>query len=141
MTWIWNTVGFFLSYMTIVWFLNYFSLIVIRSINLVTESVITLKPKEHHYERSRLLFDIRIPTINLYIDSEQISDILDFIKFQNYTTIYGIKIIKLYFQHLYYFRKRSMSWISWSIIARIIWHWRIHTRTETTHSSNLLLIK
>ncbi len=95
--------------MTIVWFLNYFSLIVIRSINLVTESLITLKPKEHHYERSRLLFDIRIPTINFYIDSEQISDILDFIKFQNYTTIYGIKIIKLYFQHLYYFRKRSMS--------------------------------
>jgi hypothetical protein len=34
-------------------------------------------------------FNIQIPQINLHIDSEQISDVLDFIKFQNYTTVYG----------------------------------------------------
>jgi len=66
--------------------------IVLLPINLVTESVITLKPKEHQYERSRLIFDIEIKQMDFHIDSKQISDVLDFVKFQKYTTIYGIII-------------------------------------------------
>ena len=67
--------------------------IVLLPVNLITDSVITLKPKEHHYERSTLIFNIHLSRINLHVDTEQISDILDFIKFQNYTTIYGKLII------------------------------------------------
>lgn len=51
--------------------------------------MITLRPKEHHYERSTLLFDIQLEEVHLHIDPQQISDILDFLKLQNYTTIYG----------------------------------------------------
>ncbi|CAF3112482.1 unnamed protein product [Rotaria socialis] len=61
---------------------------ILRPSNIMTESLVTLKPKQHHYERSKLTFSIQIPKLNFYINSEQISDILDFIKFQNYTTIY-----------------------------------------------------
>ncbi|CAF1623632.1 unnamed protein product [Rotaria magnacalcarata] len=61
---------------------------ILRPSNIMTESLVTLKPKQHHYERSKLTFSIQIPKLNFYINSEQISDILDFIKFQNYTIIY-----------------------------------------------------
>ncbi len=67
--------------------------IVLRPVNLVTEIVAILKPKEHNYERSALSFSIQIDQMDFHIDSKQISDILDFIKFQHYTTIYGTVII------------------------------------------------
>ncbi len=40
-----------------------------------------------------MTFNFQIPQINLHADSEQISDVLDFLKFQNYTTVYGREII------------------------------------------------
>ncbi|CAF4689471.1 unnamed protein product [Rotaria sp. Silwood1] len=61
---------------------------VLRPLNLITEIWITLKPKQHHYERSTLIFNIQIPKMNFHVDAEQISDILDFVKFQNYTKSY-----------------------------------------------------
>lgn len=70
---------------------NFYSLfVVLRPVNLQTEILITLKPKEHHYERSTLLFDIQIPQLNFHFNTKQISDILDFIKFQNLTKIHGM---------------------------------------------------
>lgn len=67
----------------------YYFVIVLRPINLISESVIILKPKEHYYERSRIIFDCQIEEINIHIDSKQISDMLNFIKYQNYTIIRG----------------------------------------------------
>jgi hypothetical protein len=61
-------------------------------VNLITEAVVTLKPKEHHYERSQIIFNVEIPHMELHVDSEQISDVLDFVKFQHYTTVYGTLI-------------------------------------------------
>ncbi|CAF0873895.1 unnamed protein product [Rotaria sordida] len=61
---------------------------VIRPSNLLSESLIILKPKQHHYERSTLIFNINIPKMNFHLDSEQISDILDFIKVQDYMKTY-----------------------------------------------------
>jgi hypothetical protein len=52
--------------------------------------MIILKPKEHNYERSTFIFDIQVEQIDFHLDTKQISDMLDFIKFQSYTTIYGM---------------------------------------------------
>ena len=61
--------------------------------NIRSESLITLRPKEHHYERSTLLFDIQLDEVQLHIDPQQVSDILDFLKLQNYTTIFGLLFV------------------------------------------------
>ncbi len=84
--------------------------IVLRPVNLATEAVIILKPKEHHYERSTLIFDIQVEQVDFHLDTKQISDMLDFVKFQSYTTIYGMSIlIELFILYLF---ERTMSRIS-----------------------------
>lgn len=60
--------------------------------DIITECVVVLKPKESYYERTRMYCDIQVEKINIFIDSEQISDVLAFVKVQNYTTFFG-KII------------------------------------------------
>ena len=60
--------------------------------DIITECVVVLKPKESYYERTRMYCDIQVEKINIFVNSEQISDILAFIKVQNYTTFFG-KII------------------------------------------------
>ena len=77
--------------------INLYIELVLRPVNLFTEVLITLKPKEHHYERSTLIFDIQIPQIDFHLDTKQISDLLDFVKFQNYTTIHGTRPFNVVF--------------------------------------------
>ena len=75
-------------------FLILYSLIlVLRPWNPVTECIITLRPKENYYERSRVYCDIQVDKVSLHVNSEQISDVFDFIKVQNYTTFYGTDMI------------------------------------------------
>lgn len=74
-----------------------FNDVVLHPVNLFTESLVTLKPKEHQYERSTISVDIDIPQMDLHVDAEQISDVLDFFKHQNYTTIYGQVFSLLFF--------------------------------------------
>lgn len=62
---------------------------VIRPIDLITECYVVLKPKESYYERSRMYIDIGVEQISAYVTAEQISDVLTFIKVQNYTTFFG----------------------------------------------------
>jgi hypothetical protein len=78
-------------------FFSYLS-IVLRPVNLVTETVVILIPKEHYYQRSRLVFNMQIEQLDFYVDSKQVSDILDFIKFQSYTITYGILIVNDLFE-------------------------------------------
>ncbi len=35
------------------------------------------------------MFDLNVTQLDFHLDSKQISDMLDFIKFQNYTTMHG----------------------------------------------------
>jgi hypothetical protein len=58
---------------------------------------ITFEPGEYNFERPVYDIDIQIEELNLNIDPKQFSDLLDFIKFQNYTKLYGISenLIKL----------------------------------------------
>ncbi|CAF1109897.1 unnamed protein product [Adineta ricciae] len=61
---------------------------ILRPMDIITECVVVLKPKESYYERTRMYCDIQVEKINIFVNSEQISDILAFIKVQNYTTFF-----------------------------------------------------
>ncbi|UJR29329.1 hypothetical protein I4U23_010541 [Adineta vaga] len=61
---------------------------ILRPMNLVIECIVVLKPKESYYERSRVYCDIQVEQVSVFINSEQISDILAFIKVQKYTTFF-----------------------------------------------------
>ena len=81
--------------------------------NLVTECVVVLKPKESYYERSRMYCDIHVEQVAIFINSEQISDILAFIKVQKYTTFFGkhyrFEIESNSKSNFFFFSKRSLS--------------------------------
>lgn len=85
--------------------------LVLRPVNLRTEFFITLKPKEHQYERSTLLLDIQVSQVDFHADMKQLSDVLDFIKFQKYTTIHGI-LHEIFDNLVDFSEQRSMSRIS-----------------------------
>ncbi len=51
--------------------------------------VIIITPAEHNFDRSTFNIKSQIEQISLDIDSKQFSDLLDFGKFQNYSTLYG----------------------------------------------------
>jgi hypothetical protein len=59
-----------------------------------------LQPGEYNFERPAYDIDIKIEELNLNIDPKQFSDLLDFIKFQNYSKLYGIKFSH-YFSYSY----------------------------------------
>ena len=49
----------------------------------------TLQLSEFNFERPAYDVDISIEELSLNIDPQQFSDLLDFIKFQNYSILYG----------------------------------------------------
>lgn len=57
--------------------------------NLSIDLTMTFQPGEYNFERPAYDFDIRIDSLHLTIDPKQFSDLLDFIKFQNYSKVYG----------------------------------------------------
>ncbi len=50
-----------------------------------------MQPGEFNFERPAYDIDIQIRELNLNIDPKQFSDLLDFIKFQNYSKLYGMR--------------------------------------------------
>ena len=51
-----------------------------------------ITPGEHSFDRSTFNINALIKQLTLNIDSKQFSDLLDFAKFQNYSTLYGTTI-------------------------------------------------
>ncbi|CAF3541596.1 unnamed protein product, partial [Rotaria socialis] len=50
--------------------------------------IIIITDGEHNFDRSTFNIDIKIRQLALNIDSTQFSDLSDFAKFQNYSTLY-----------------------------------------------------
>ncbi len=62
-----------------------------------------ITPGEHHFDRSIFNINVLLEELTLNIDSKQFSDLLDFAKFQNYTTLYGkINHLIIDFIHLFF---------------------------------------
>ena len=53
-----------------------------------------LQPGEFNFQRPAYDVDIQIEQMSLNIDPKQFSDLLDFIKFQNYSILYGRMIAR-----------------------------------------------
>jgi len=51
--------------------------------------IIIITPAEHNFDRSTFNIKAQLEQMTLDIDSKQFSDLLDFGKFQNYSTLYG----------------------------------------------------
>jgi hypothetical protein len=101
----------------------FFLLVVLYPVNLDLNLIVKITPGEHNFDRSTFNIDALIEQLTLNIDSKQFSDLLDFAKFQNYSTLYGTLIhlsIHL-FIYYFYFVLRAMSWISWITFTRIYW--------------------
>lgn len=82
----------------------YFSfVIVLYPVNLDAEVTILITPGEHSFDRSTFDINILIKQIMLNIDSKQFSDLLDFGKFQNYSTLYGTKLSCIFLQAFFSF--------------------------------------
>ncbi|CAF1487411.1 unnamed protein product [Rotaria sp. Silwood1] len=64
------------------------SMLVLYPINLNVNMVIMITPGEHNFDRSTFNINTLIEQITANIDSKQFSDLLDFGKFQNYSTLY-----------------------------------------------------
>lgn len=64
--------------------------LVLYPINLKISFTMTLQPSEFNFERPAYDVDILIEEMDLNIDPRQLSDLLDFIKFQNYSILYGM---------------------------------------------------
>ncbi|CAF3786248.1 unnamed protein product [Rotaria socialis] len=56
--------------------------------NMDVNMIIIITDGEHNFDRSTFNIDIKIGQLALNIDSKQFSDLLDFAKFQNYSTLY-----------------------------------------------------
>lgn len=67
----------------------FLSIVVLHPVNLNLDLTITLQPGEYNFERPAYDIDIHIEELHLNIDPKQFSDLLDFIKFQNYSILYG----------------------------------------------------
>ncbi|CAF4500850.1 unnamed protein product, partial [Rotaria sp. Silwood2] len=61
---------------------------ILYPMNPIINLTITLQPGEYNFERPAYDMDIQIEQLSLNIDPKQFSDLLDFIKFQNYSKIY-----------------------------------------------------
>ncbi len=68
-------------------------MIVLHPVNLDVNLMVKITPGEHNFDRSAFDIDILIKQLTLNIDSKQFSDVLDFAKFQNYSTLYGSLIL------------------------------------------------
>jgi len=56
---------------------------------------------EQNFERPSFKIIYKIDQMTFKINPKQLSDLLDFVKFQNYSVFYGINILSLF--HFYYF--------------------------------------
>ncbi|CAF4169559.1 unnamed protein product, partial [Adineta steineri] len=61
---------------------------ILHPVNLTIDLLMILQPGDFNFERPAYDIDIQIEHLNLTIDPKQFSDLLDFIKFQNYTKLY-----------------------------------------------------
>jgi hypothetical protein len=52
-----------------------------------------MKFAEHNFEKASFKVNFKIEQMNFEIDPKQLSDLLDFVKFQNYSVFYGILTI------------------------------------------------
>ena len=57
--------------------------------NLLIDYTMILHPGEFNFQRPAYEVDIQVEQMNLNIDPKQFSDLLDFIKFHNYSVLYG----------------------------------------------------
>jgi hypothetical protein len=65
---------------------------ILRPVNLLAETLITLRPrKEHKHDRNPLTYEIDIEQIHFHVDSKEISDLLHFIQFQDDTTLSTVR--------------------------------------------------
>lgn len=75
----------------------YFSfVIVLYPVNLNAEITVLITPGEHNFDRSTFDINVLVKQLALNIDSKQFSDLLDFAKFQNYSTLYGTELSCLF---------------------------------------------
>lgn len=56
---------------------------------LLIDYTMILQLGEFNFQRPAYDVDIQIEQMNLHIDPKQFSDLLDFIKFHNYSVLYG----------------------------------------------------
>ncbi|CAF2376239.1 unnamed protein product [Rotaria sp. Silwood2] len=66
----------------------FFLVIVLYPVNLTVNMVIMITPGEHRFDRSTFNINAVIKQMALNIDLNQFSDLFDFGKFQNYSTLY-----------------------------------------------------
>lgn len=57
-----------------------------------------------------MIVDIQIEQIDFNVDPKQISDVLDFIKFQSYTIVYGNILISFLNIHFIYLKDRCREY-------------------------------
>ena len=58
--------------------------------NLTFELDMMMKFAEHNFEKASFKVNYKIEQMSFEIDPKQLSDVLDFVKFQNYSVFYGI---------------------------------------------------
>jgi hypothetical protein len=88
----------------------YFPL-VLHPVNLTIDLIIILQPGEYNFQRPGYDIDIYIEELSLNIDPKQFSDLLDFIKFQNYNKLYGMEIVnKLSYSFCYFCKDRCKEY-------------------------------
>ncbi|CAF3452622.1 unnamed protein product, partial [Rotaria sp. Silwood2] len=86
--------------LNVFYFLNFILLkIVLHPVNLNFELNIAIKFAEQNFERPIYQIKYKIERMSFEIDPKQFSDLLDFIKFQNYSVFYGINISILSFYY------------------------------------------
>ena len=103
---------------------------------LLIDYTMILQPGEFNFQRPAYDVDIQIEQMNLNIDPKQFSDLLDFIKFQNYSILYGRMISRSADSiQASLDTRRSLPRISSDTITTSIGCDRIDTGTETTNGS------
>ncbi len=69
--------------------------IVLYPVNLKYELEMAMKFADRNFERPTFKVNCKIERMSFKIDPKQLSDLLDFVKFQNYSVFYG-RIISIY---------------------------------------------
>ena len=68
----------------------FLGILVFHPTNLKFQLEMSMKFAEQNFEKPIVKIDFRIEEMNFEIDPKQFSDLLDFVKFQNYSVFYGI---------------------------------------------------
>ena len=75
----------------------FLEILVFHPTNLKFQLEMSMKFAEQNFEKPIVKIDFRIEEMNFEIDPKQFSDLLDFVKFQNYSVFYGIFNLLLQF--------------------------------------------